>query len=352
MFTGQVRWKINSTDYNQPLYLGRVIEMNDTFKRNINYLRISITDRCNLRCVYCMPEDGVQLAGHDVVLNFEEIVKIVQSAVMVGIRKIRLTGGEPLVRKGIMHLIKTIDEIPEIDDIALTTNGILLPEMAADLKEAGLKRINISLDTLSPEKFAKVTRGGELSKVWMGIEKALDAGFDPVKINTVMIRGFNNDELWEFVELSRKSPLHIRFIELMPIGTSELWAADSYMSSDELKQIISTKCELVPEKEVTGSGPAKYYRIPGALGTIGFISPISNHFCSQCNRLRLTSEGQLRPCLHSPHEIDLRTPLREGASQLELANIIRQAINSKPEKHDMAATGWEGNRRVMNQIGG
>lgn len=326
--------------------------MNDTFQRNINYLRISVTDRCNLRCVYCMPEDGVQLAAHEEVLSLEEIVKIVQSAVMVGIRKIRLTGGEPLVRKGIIDLIKTIDEIPEIDDIALTTNGILLPDMALSLKKAGLKRVNISLDTLSPDKFAKVTRGGQLSKVWLGIERAREAGFDPVKINTVMIRGFNDDELWDFVELSQKLPLHIRFIELMPIGTSELWAGDSYISTNELIETISRKYELVPVKEVAGSGPARYYRVPGASGTIGFISPISNHFCSKCNRLRLTSEGQLRPCLQSPHEIDLRTPLRNGASQLELANVIRMAVNSKPEKHDMAVTGWEGNRRVMNQIGG
>lgn len=326
--------------------------MNDTFQRNINYLRISVTDRCNLRCVYCMPEDGVQLAGHEELLSLEEIVKIVQSAVMVGIRKVRLTGGEPLVRKGIIDLIEMINEIPEIDDIALTTNGILLPEMAAGLKKAGLKRVNVSLDTLSPQKFAKITRGGQLSKVWLGIEKARDAGFDPVKINNVMIRGFNDEELWDFVELSQKLPLHIRFIELMPIGTSELWAADSYISTNELIETIGSKYELVPVKEVAGSGPARYYKVPGAAGTIGFISPISNHFCSKCNRLRLTSEGQLRPCLQSPHEIDLRTPMRKGASQLELANIIRLAVNSKPEKHDMAATGWEGNRRAMNQIGG
>ncbi|HWJ03259.1 MAG TPA: GTP 3',8-cyclase MoaA [Verrucomicrobiae bacterium] len=326
--------------------------MNDAFQRNINYLRISVTDRCNLRCVYCMPEDGVQLAGHDEVLSIEEIVKIVQSAVRVGIRKVRLTGGEPLVRKGIMHLIKSIDNIPEIDDIALTTNGILLPEMAAGLKTAGLKRVNVSLDTLSPQKFTKITRGGELSKVWLGIEKARDAGFDPIKINTVMIRGLNDDELWDFVDLSRKLSLHIRFIELMPIGTSELWAGDSYISTNELIETIRGRYELIPAKEVAGSGPARYYRIPGALGTIGFISPISNHFCSECNRLRLTTEGQLRPCLHSPHEIDLRNPLRGGASEPELANIIRQAIDSKPEKHDMSVVGWEGNRRVMNQIGG
>lgn len=326
--------------------------MNDKFKRNINYLRISITDRCNLRCVYCMPKDGVELAGHEEVLQLEEIVKIVQSAVMVGIRKVRLTGGEPLVRKGIADLIGLINDIPEIDDIALTTNGILLPEMAGELKKAGLSRVNISLDTLVPQKFADVTRGGLLSKAWLGVEAAQDAGFDPVKINTVIIRGFNDDEIWDFVELSRKLPLHIRFIELMPIGASELWQENSYISTNELIQTISSRYELISEKEVAGSGPAKYYRIPGGNGTIGFISPISNHFCANCNRLRLTSEGQLRPCLQSPHEIDLRTPLRSGASPMEIANIIKMTIKNKPERHDMDVKGWGDNKRVMNQIGG
>lgn len=326
--------------------------MNDTFKRNINYLRISVTDRCNLRCVYCMPENGVELADHEEVLQLEEIVKIVRSAVTVGIRKVRLTGGEPLVRKGITELISMINNIPEIDDIALTTNGILLPEMAGKLKKAGLKRVNISLDTLIPQKFSDITRGGQLSKVLLGVEKAREAGFDPVKINTVIIRGFNDDEMWDFVELSRKLPLHIRFIELMPIGASELWQEDSYISTNELIETIGSRYELVPEKEVAGSGPAKYYRVPGGSGTIGFISPISNHFCANCNRLRLTSEGQLRPCLQSPNEIDLRTPLRNGASPLEIANIIRLAVKNKPERHDMEVKGWGENKRVMNQIGG
>ncbi len=326
--------------------------MNDAFQRNINYLRISVTDKCNLRCVYCMPEEGVELTGHEDILRLEEIAEIVRAAVLAGIRKVRFTGGEPLVRKGIADLVAMVGEISEIDDIALTTNGILLPEMAGRLRKAGLKRVNISLDTLSPEKFARITRGGLLSKAWLGIESAREAGFDPVKINTVVIRGFNDDEILDFVDLTGKLPLHIRFIELMPIGAGEDTARSQYISTPELLEIIGRKVKLLPEKEVRGSGPAKYHRIPGAPGTIGFISPISNHFCATCNRLRLTAEGLLRPCLHSPAEIDLKTPLRKGASQVELANIIRLAINSKPEKHDMINSGWQGNTRIMNQIGG
>lgn len=326
--------------------------MNDTFQRSINYLRISVTDKCNLRCIYCMPEGGVELTRHDEILRLEEILQIIKSAVLVGIKKIRFTGGEPLVRKGITELIQMVSEIPEIDDIALTTNGILLPEMAAGLKKAGLKRVNISLDTLSPGKFAQITRGGQLSKAWLGVEAARDAGFDPVKINTVIIRGLNDDEVPDFVDLTKKMPIHVRFIELMPIGASRDAAKEGFVPTQELIDSIMTRQKIVPVKEVAGNGPARYYTIPDAPGTIGFISPISNHFCESCNRLRLTAEGQLRPCLQSPREIDLRTPLRSGASQLELANVIRLAVNSKPEKHDMEVTGWEGNRRVMTQIGG
>ena len=325
--------------------------MNDTFERKINYLRISVTDRCNLRCVYCMPEEGVDLIGHEEILSLEEIVRIIKSAVITGIRKIRFTGGEPLVRKGIIPLIEMVNEIPEIDDIALTTNGILLPEMAIDLKRAGLKRVNISLDTLSPGKFARITRGGSLSDAWLGVEAASEAGLDPVKINTVIIRGFNDDEVYDFAEMTTRSPLNIRFIELMPIGASDLWAHDSFISTAELIKLITHRYDLVPER-VTGNGPAKSYRIPGALGTIGFISPISNHFCDTCNRLRLTAEGQLRPCLQSPKEIDLKSPLRKGASAEELADIIRFAVQSKPERHNMEQAGWEGNKRWMTQIGG
>ena len=326
--------------------------MQDTYQRNINYLRISVTDKCNLRCVYCMPEGGIEQVRHEEILRLEEIARVVESAVITGIRKVRFTGGEPLVRKGMTELIGMVNKIPEIDDIALTTNGVLLSRLAVGLREAGLKRVNISLDTLAPEKFTQITRGGRLSDVWRGIEAARDAGFDPVKINTVIIRGFNSDEIQDFVELTRKIPLHVRFIELMPIGASSSMARDGYISTDELIKSISAKHVIVPEKEVAGGGPAKYYRIPGAPGTIGFISPISNHFCAGCNRLRLTAEGRLRPCLQSPKEIDLKTPLREGASLQELADIIKLAVESKPEKHDLTQSGWAGNKRVMTQIGG
>lgn len=326
--------------------------MHDAFQRDIDYLRISVTDRCNLRCIYCMPAEGVELSSCDEILRLEEIVKVIRSAVTLGIKKVRFTGGEPLVRKGIIDLIKQTREMPEIKDISLTTNGILLPEMAKDLKNAGLNRVNISLDTLSPQKFEDITRCGQFSKVWLGIEAATDAGLGPVKLNTVVIRGLNDDEIFDFADLTTKMPIHVRFIELMPIGTSQFAARDAYISSDELLQMIKSRRELVPEDKIMGSGPAKYFRIPGAPGTVGFISPISSHFCGSCNRVRLTAEGQLRPCLQSPKEIDLRVPLRSGASEQELADIIQLAINNKPEKHDLAQTGWEGNKRVMNQIGG
>lgn len=326
--------------------------MNDAFERNIDYLRISVTDRCNLRCIYCMPAEGVELSSYEDILRLEEIVKIIKSAVTLGIKKIRFTGGEPLVRKGIVDLIKQTSEMPEIKDISLTTNGILLPEMAKSLKKAGLNRVNISLDTLSPQKYAEITRGGQFGKVWLGLEAARDAGLDPVKLNTVIIRGLNDDEIFDFVDLTTKMPIHVRFIELMPIGASQAAAMDTYISSAELLEMIGSQREIIPEYDVAGSGPAKYFRIPGAPGTVGVISPISSHFCASCNRVRLTAEGQLRPCLQSPQEIDLRVPLRSGASEAELADIIKLAINSKPEKHDLAQTGWEGNRRVMNQIGG
>lgn len=326
--------------------------MIDAFERNIDYLRISVTDRCNLRCIYCMPAEGVELSSYQDILRLEEIIKVIRSAVSLGIKKIRFTGGEPLVRKGIIDLVKETSEIPEIQDISMTTNGILLPEMAKSLKKAGLDRVNISLDTLVPQKFAEMTRGGQFGKVWLGIEAASDAGLEPVKLNTVIIRGQNDDEILDFVDLTTKMPIHVRFIELMPIGASQAAARDVYISSDELLHMVGNQREIVPESEVMGSGPAKYYRIPGAPGTVGFISPISSHFCGTCNRVRLTAEGQLRPCLQSPQEIDLRVPLRSGASEQELADVIKLAINSKPEKHDLAQTGWEGNRRVMNQIGG
>lgn len=326
--------------------------MRDRYQRQINYLRISVTDRCNLRCVYCMPQEGVEVVPHHEILSIEEILTVVKAGVRAGIRKVRLTGGEPLVRRGIMDLIAGLRSIPEIDDIALTTNGILLREIAADLKAAGVNRVNISLDTLKPDRFRRITRVGDLSRVWYGINAALANGMHPVKINTVVIRGFNDDELVDLARLTLDQPLHVRFIELMPVGTSGAWAGGKYVATGEVKELLNRKLgNLVDVKKMPGNGPARYSRIPGARGTIGFISAVSNHFCAECNRLRLTSTGQLRPCLFNHRETDLKQALRSGAGLDELVQIFRDAVMSKPDGHDLAA-GWQRDDRCMSQIGG
>ena len=325
--------------------------MQDAYQREINYLRVSVTDRCNLRCVYCMPPGGVKLISHDQVLRNEEIVRLVNAAAMVGITKIRLTGGEPLVRKGLAQLVEAIAEVPGIDDIALTTNGILLPSMADTLKEAGLKRVNISLDTLDPGLFRRITRSGEIDQVWKGIDTALDRGLNPVKINTVVMRGINDSEIGEIAALTLKYPLHVRFIELMPVGVSDAWAKEKVVPTAKIKsEIEGTLGTMGETHKPFGNGPARYYHISGAPGTIGFISAVSNHFCQGCNRLRLTSEGMIRPCLHNGFEINARTPLRSGAGDLELASLFRQAVMNKPHQHSLHS-GWNDEKR-MSQIGG
>ncbi|MBF7082588.1 GTP 3',8-cyclase MoaA [Desulfallas sp. Bu1-1] len=326
--------------------------MRDRFQRQINYLRISVTDRCNLRCVYCMPPEGVEVIPHHEILSIEEILAVVKAGVRVGIKKVRLTGGEPLVRRGILDLIAGLRDIPEIDDIAVTTNGILLREMATDLKAAGVNRVNISLDTLKPDRFRRITRGGDLSRVWCGINAALETGMSPVKINTVAIRGFNDDELVDLARLTLDHPLHVRFIELMPVGASDAWAGGKFVATGEVRELLTRNLgNLVDEKKVPGNGPARYSRLPGANGTVGFISAVSNHFCAECNRLRLTSTGQLRPCLFNRRETDLKQALRSGAGPDELAQIFREAVMNKPDGHDLAA-GWQRDDRVMSQIGG
>ncbi len=326
--------------------------MQDRFQRQINYLRISLTDRCNLRCVYCMPAEGVQCIPHDEILTIEEIIAVIKAGVQVGIRKVRLTGGEPLVRRGILDLIKEINNIPGIDDIALTTNGILLGDMAGDLKAAGLKRVNISLDTLKPGLFRRITRCGDLNLVLRSIDAAFEYALEPVKINTVAIRGLNDDELVDLAKLTQDRPLHVRFIELMPIGASDAWSRVRFISNQEVRELITGALgNLEDEKKVPGSGPARYCRLAGAQGTIGFISAVSNHFCATCNRLRLTATGQLRPCLFSSREIDLKQALRAGAGTIELAGIFKKAIMSKPDSHDLTAS-WQKDDRIMSQIGG
>ncbi len=324
----------------------------DNFNRPISYLRVSVTDRCNLRCVYCMPSQGIPWRPHDEILRYEEIETVVRAAAELGINKVRLTGGEPLVRQGIVNLVAMLSRIPGVDDLAMTTNGTLLARYAEELKAAGLKRVNVSLDTLRPERFRTITRLGELSDTIEGIAAAKEAGLLPVKINTVVIRGLNDDEVVDFARLTRAADWHVRFIEVMPLGNNADWAGNGYVSMSEVRERIERKLgELIPAKPGIGGGPARYYRLPGAQGTIGFITPISEHFCYQCNRLRLTADGKLRPCLLSDYEIDLRTPLRQGATVEEIKRLIIEAVRAKPERHHLSEHIIP-QGRAMSQIGG
>lgn len=327
--------------------------MLDSMGRQINYLRISVTDRCNLRCRYCMPEEGIESIEHQQILSLEEIARIVKISTEIGINKVRLTGGEPLVRKNIDQLIAYMSEIKEIDDIAITTNGILFPEMADRLKEAGLNRVNISMDSLIAEKFKYISRYGDLSKVRNGIDKALELGMEPVKINVVVIKGFNDNELLDFAELAYIYPLHIRFIEFMPVGDLLYFKKERMMNSSEMKEILDQAYNLnESEKKVKGNGPARYYSIEGGKGSIGFINPMSHQFCSECNRIRMTADGKLRACLYDRREFDLRDALRQGASDEQLKQIFIKVINMKPARHNMNAGWGPDNRRKMYQIGG
>ncbi len=334
--------------------------MKDSHGRVIDYLRISLTDKCNFRCIYCMPADGVKPMGHDQLLRIEEIETIARVATRIGIRSIRLTGGEPLVRKGVIDLVQSLHGMPGIENVSMTTNGVLLPEMAADLKSAGLSRVNISLDTLDPEQFTEITRVGRIESTLKGIEAALENGFNPVKINAVTVRRLNQDYL-AFAKLSIDRPLHVRFIEYMPVGEStgsdgSGWGKEDVVPSEELIGIINERAQaegldaLVPldgGKGPLGWGPARYFAFPDAQGTVGFISPLSRHFCSECNRLRLTADGKLRPCLFSDREVDVRTALREGGEDA-VYQCFLEALNLKPDEHHDKV----GTERNMSQIGG
>lgn len=323
----------------------------DSYNRSISYLRISVTDRCNLRCVYCMPEQGVPLKPHHELLTLEEIARIVKIAASLGITKIRLTGGEPLVRRGIVELVKMISSTPGIEDLAMTTNGVLLPAFAHQLKEAGLGRVNVSLDTLKPERFRNITRVGNLEDVLQGIEEAKKAGLTPIKINMVVLDGFNRDEVIDFARLTIDEEWHVRFIEVMPVGAEAGSNLGRYVSMQEVREDIERVFGPLLPASLRGNGPARYFRLKGAKGTIGFITPISEHFCYQCNRLRLTSDGKLRPCLLSDFEVDIKTALRSGATDEELREIFQKAVSLKPERHNLQALSLP-TGRTMAEIGG
>lgn len=319
--------------------------------RKIDYIRISVTDRCNLRCLYCMPEDGIDLMKHKDLMTFEEIEYLVRSIVPLEIKKIRLTGGEPLVRLGIADLIRKLRGIEEIEDITLTTNGILLEKMASSLKEAGLSRVNVSLDTLEEGKFKEITRWGSLDKVLAGIKKSLEVGLTPVKINVVAIKGFNDDEFVKLTEFADKNPVQVRFVELMPIGESDEDAILKHYSIDDIKNLIEKKYELKETDRIKTNGPAENYEIVGGKGSVGFIGALSHKFCSSCNRLRVTADGKMRPCLYKDLEYDVLELIRKGASMEDIKAFMEEVILGKPEGHDMEK-GWGDQKRKMSQIGG
>jgi GTP 3',8-cyclase len=326
-------------------------EIRDNCSRVIDYLRISVIDRCNLRCVYCMPPSGVMPLDHGMILSYEEITRIVRIAAGIGVKRIRLTGGEPLIRKNLSYLVRSIAEISGIDDISLTTNGHLLADMAEELAGAGLKRVNVSLDSLRPDRYSEMTRGGDIKTALDGIAAAERSGLFPVKINMVPIRGLNDDEIEDFARLTIDGPRHIRFIEYMPIGATDFWSEDKYIPSDEIKERVE-RIGRIEAVKVRRNGPARYFRFSSAPGVIGFISPITHHFCSYCNRLRLTSDGKLRPCLFSETEIDLRAALRNGAPDSELDRLIRLAVEIKPYSHELSGIKISPNRKAMSRIGG
>jgi GTP 3',8-cyclase len=335
--------------------------LSDPFNRPINYLRISVTDRCNLRCIYCLPPEGISLLHHSAILTYEEIAGVARLAAELGINKVRLTGGEPLVRARLHELVAMLAEIDGIDDISLTTNGVLLKEYAQELKGAGLKRVNVSLDSLNRNKFERISRHANLKDVLQGMEAARAFGLNPVKVNMVVMRGINDDEVIDFARLTISEGWHVRFIELMPFATDNPPDGHSmggkanlhpaFVSAEEIKKRLNKLGKLEPSLPIIGNGPARYFRLPQAGGTIGFIAPVSQHFCFSCNRLRLTAEGKLRPCLLSDHEIDLRQPLRSGASPQELKKVITGAIQAKPQKHELSRC-QAPRKRMMSQVGG
>jgi cyclic pyranopterin phosphate synthase len=324
----------------------------DGFGRRIEYLRISVTDKCNLRCVYCMPLEGLEWLKRDDLLSYEEIARVVRVLAGMGLRRVRFTGGEPLVRKDLADLVRMVKAVPGIEDLSLSTNAVLLDEQADDLRDAGINRVNVSLDSLVPERADRIARRPDsYRRIMAGLDAAERVGWNPIKVNCVLIGGQNDDEIEAFAEITRERPWHIRFIELMPTGSNLDLSTGSFVSCQEALRRVRRIGELEPVEGPTGNGPATYYRFPGAPGTIGVITPMSHNFCDRCNRMRLTADGQLRPCLFGNLQTNLRDPLRRGE---DLVPLIEQTLRVKPERHWLVAgsTAGSGGLVALSQTGG
>jgi len=328
------------------------ISLIDGFSRPITYLRVSVTDKCNLRCVYCMPEGGLPWLRREEILTYEEIAAIVRAAASVGVRAVRLTGGEPLVRRDLSRLVAAIAAVGGIEDVALSTNGLLLEAQLGELVAAGLRRVNVSLDTLRADRFEAIARRPGLDAVLGGIDAAIRAGLGPIKVNCVVMRGRNDDELADFANLTRDRPIFVRFIEVMPVHENLELQRDAYVSSDEILARLAAIHELRPVPGPSGNGPARYFAFTGAAGAIGVISPLSHDYCERCNRVRLTADGHLRLCLFGDHSLDLRSPLRAGAGTAHIAALLRSAMLIKPERHHLRLGESASRMRAFSEIGG
>lgn len=315
-------------------------------KRVINYLRVSVTDLCNYRCAYCMPPEGVERLPHSEILSFEEICSVVGAAIPLGINRVRLTGGEPLVRKETPELARMLTRMPGIEEVYLTTNGSKLEELSERLRRSGLRRINVSIDSLKPERYKAITRGGDLEKVWRGIEAARKVGFDSIKLNVVVIKGVNDDEIEDFAAFTRENPFEVRFIEYMPFGPTEELKSYECITADEMKKRISSLGKLQPLPRFNQNGPAQRYMLEGAKGALGFIPAMSHSFCSTCNRIRLTADGRLLSCLFSGRSVDVKSLMRSGAPPADISDAIRLAIESKPSVR------FDKSESFMSSIGG
>ncbi|HOB86791.1 MAG TPA: GTP 3',8-cyclase MoaA [Bacillota bacterium] len=329
--------------------------LKDAYGRLHNYLRVSVTDRCNLRCRYCMGPEGVKNIPHEQILSYEEILQVIRAGARLGISRIRITGGEPLVRKNVVSLVEQTAQVPGIEDLSMTTNGLLLKKYAPDLKKAGLMRVNISIDSLKPEVYRYITRCGDLATVMAGLEAALELGLEPVKINTVLMKGINDGEVPAFLELARTWPVHVRFIEFMPIGIADRYSREYYLPlSFVLETAAAAGLELKPAAPPQGAGPAETYALPGGRGTVGLIHPISRHFCAGCNRLRLTADGHLKACLYWQEERSVRPALGNPEA---LEALLEEVVREKPHHHGMTAAAQSGDfdrgeMRSMNKTGG